>query len=260
MCCVFIWCTPGSAGRSAAASEDVTRECLGHAGSRCGASRGSKTALGAAPIGVRDAEGEASRSGGARRKRTAGESQEPRVMCLGTSNAQPDDPGCPLATRTCLPGASHARARSHTARGGGVCSSHDDVADTSLPHPHTMVVASAEPLLDALEAEDDGRAFLALAARNVRPGRLPPLCWRAEPAFCCSPPPQASRGDSYSFEELAQAMNKKQKPRLCAGLLATVCPPPQLSRVVEASCRAHLCCCDAVAGGVCCPGAAGAPA
>ena len=37
------------------------------------------------------------------------------------------------------------------------------------PVAETMVVASAEPLLDALEADDGGHAFVALAARNVRP-------------------------------------------------------------------------------------------
>jgi hypothetical protein len=31
---------------------------------------------------------------------------------------------------------------------------------------------------------------------------------------------QASRADAYSFDELAQTLTKKQRPRLCAALLA----------------------------------------
>ena len=40
-----------------------------------------------------------------------------------------------------------------------------------------------------------------------------------------APVPQSSRSDSYSFEELAQTLSKKLKPRLCAALLAQARAP-----------------------------------
>ena len=68
-------------------------------------------------------------------------------------------------TRTCF---TLAPLRSDTALAKRRAVPRADVA-VLWPVAETMVVASAEPLLDALEADDGGHAFVALAARNVRP-------------------------------------------------------------------------------------------
>ena len=101
-----------------------------------------------------------------------------------------------------------------------------------------MAPNAGDALLKAAEAADS-RELVALYGRHVR--RAPRRSGLAPRALLTRRRrAQASRSDSYSFDELAQTLSKKLKPRLSAALLAQARHHPQLLRPARAAHAAPL--------------------
>ena len=94
-----------------------------------------------------------------------------------------------------------------------------------------MAPQAGDALLKAAEAADS-RELVALHARHVRLRFAKGVRSGRHRCALTRRGAQASRSDSYSFDELAQTLSKKLKPRLCAALLAQARAP--------CSCRAAL--------------------
>ena len=131
--------------------------------------------------------------------------------------------------------AEQTRGCAHQPRSAHFSNSRAFPSAVAAAHAAAMAPQAGDALLKAAEAAD-AQALVELHARHVR------CCafahGRSGRCALTRGAAQASRSDSYSFDELAQTLSKKLKPRLCAALLAQARAPQQLSRAAAYISRA----------------------